>query len=124
MGVGLAANAEVPMEFEGETLTIAELASVDMAEKEFAKKVHPLATEADANFEEAFGIDCTDAERKSASRIMDIVSCLHIYFHVLAYSATAFHGSVVGSHRSDLLTIIYSCSIPSLKNSLKQLRSR
>jgi hypothetical protein len=39
MDVGLAANTEVPMEFEGEPLTAAELASVDMAEKEFAKKV-------------------------------------------------------------------------------------
>jgi hypothetical protein len=52
---GLAANAEVPMEFEGEPLVTAELALVDVAEKEFAKKVRTLAAEA-------------DADRKSASR--------------------------------------------------------
>ena len=78
---GLAANAEVPMGFEGEPLVTAELALVDVAEKEFAKKVRTLAAE-------------TDADRKSASRIMDIVSCLHIYFHVLAYSATAFQARI------------------------------
>jgi hypothetical protein len=80
MDVGLSANAEVPMEFEGEPLTAAELASVDMAEKEFTKKVHTLAAEADTTFEEAFYIKCTDAERKSTSWIMDVVSYLYVYF--------------------------------------------
>ena len=80
MDVGLVANAEVPMEFEGEPQTAAELASVDMAENEFTKKVCTLAVEADAAFEEAFYIKCTDAEHKSTSRIMDVVSYLYVYF--------------------------------------------
>ena len=74
MDPGLAANAEVPMEFEGEPLTTAKLALVDVAEKEFSKKVRTLAAEADAVFENAFGIKSTHAEHKSASRIMDVVS--------------------------------------------------
>jgi hypothetical protein len=77
--VNLAANTEVPMEVDGEHLTPAELASVDLAEKEFAKHVRTLAAEADAVFERDFNVKCTDAERKDASRIMDIVS-LHILF--------------------------------------------
>ena len=71
---GMAANAEVPMELDGKHLMAAELTSVDVAEKEFAKKVHTLAAEADAAFEEGFGIKCTNAKHKSASQIMDIVS--------------------------------------------------
>ena len=81
--VDLVANAEVPMEFEGEPLMAAELASVDMAEKEFTKKVRTLAAEADTTFEKTFGIKCTNAKHKSASWIMDIVCCLYIYFHFL-----------------------------------------
>jgi hypothetical protein len=77
--VNLAANTEVPMEVDGEHLTPAELASVDLAEKEFAKHVRTLAAEANAVFERDFNVKCTDAERKDASRIMDIVS-LHILF--------------------------------------------
>jgi hypothetical protein len=80
MDVGLATNAEVPMEFEGEPLTAAELTSVNMAEKEFTKKVRTLTAEADATFEEAFYIKCTEAKHKSASRIMDVISYLYVYF--------------------------------------------
>src|SRR5260370_8961393 len=76
--IGLAANAEVPMELDGKPLTAAELTSVDVAEKEFAKKVHTLAAEADATFKVEFGIKCT-------SQIMDIVSCSHIYFWLYSY---------------------------------------
>jgi len=101
---GLAANAEVPMEFEGEPLTAAELASVDVAEKEFAKKVCTLAAEADAVFEKRFGIKCTDAERKSASRIMDIVSCSRLYF--LLYFCS-FYYSLLSLHRKS--TTLPSC---------------
>jgi hypothetical protein len=102
---GLAANAEVPMEFEGEHLTASELASVDAAEKEFAKKVHTLAAEADAVFEKDFGIKCTDAERKSASRIMDIVcrSCLYFLLHFCS-----FYYSLPNLHQKS--TTLPSCS--------------
>ena len=78
INVDLAANTEVPMEVDEEHLSPAELTSVDLAEKEFAKRVQTLAAEADAVFEQDFGVKCTDAERKDASRIMDIVS-----FHIL-----------------------------------------
>lgn len=77
--VGLAANTELPMELDGEPLTAAELAAVDLAVDEFAKKVRTLAAEADDIFAKEFGIKCTDAERKSASRIMDIVSGSFFY---------------------------------------------
>lgn len=71
----LAMNTESPMVFEdGTHLANADLAQVDVAEREFVQKARTLAAEAD---EEAyrFGINCTDAERKTAARIMDIV-CL------------------------------------------------
>lgn len=74
MDLGLVANAEVPMEFEGEPLTTAELALVDVAEKEFLKKVCTLTAEVGAIFENAFGIKSTHAKCKSTSWIMDIVS--------------------------------------------------
>jgi hypothetical protein len=77
--VGLAANTEFPMELDGEPLTAAELAAVDLAVNEFSRKVWTLAAEADATFAEEFGIKCTDAKRKSASRIMDIVSSSFVY---------------------------------------------
>ena len=82
---GMVANAEVPVELDGEHLTAAELTSVDVAEKEFAKKVCTLAAEADAAFEEGFGIKCTDAECKSASWIMDIVRYSHTPFHSFSF---------------------------------------
>ncbi|KAF8311019.1 uncharacterized protein EI90DRAFT_3138873 [Cantharellus anzutake] len=74
--VGLAANTEFPMELDGEPLTAAELAAVDLAVNEFSRKVWTLTAEADTTFVEEFGIKCTDAEHKSASRIMDIPSKL------------------------------------------------
>ena len=40
------------MELNGEHLTAAELTSVNVVEKEFAKKVHTLTAEADATFKE------------------------------------------------------------------------
>ncbi len=67
----LAGNTEVPME-DREHLTPAELMSVDLAEKEFAKHVQTLAAEADAVFECDFQVKCTNAECKDASCIMDI----------------------------------------------------
>ena len=82
---GLAANAEVPMELNGEHLTAAELASVDVVEKEFAKRVHTLTAKADAAFEEGFGIKCTNTECKSASWIMDIVRYSHTPFHSFSF---------------------------------------
>lgn len=89
MDAGLAVNAEVPMEFEGETLTASELPSVG-GRKGVCKKVRTLAAGADAVFENAFGIKCTDAERKSASRIMDIVTVLiSICCYIPAHSTTA-----------------------------------
>ena len=96
LDVGLAANAEVPMELDGEHLNAAKLAFVDAAEKEFAKKVHTLAAEADAVFEQAFGTKCTDAERKSASRIMDMVNCSHNYFLLYPFS---FYCSLLSLHQ-------------------------
>ena len=110
---GLAANAEVPMEFEGKTLTASELASVDVAEKEFAKKVCTLAAEADAVFENAFGIKCTDVERKSASRIMDIVGCSRLYCLLYFHS---FYCSPLSSHqKSTTLPSCLRCSSISLR---------
>jgi hypothetical protein len=72
-------KVDIPMELDGEPLTVAEIAAVDLAVNEFAKKVQTLAAEADAVFTSEFGIQCTDTERKSASRIMDIVSDSFIY---------------------------------------------
>ncbi|KAF9506096.1 hypothetical protein BS47DRAFT_1399759 [Hydnum rufescens UP504] len=60
------------MEIDGEHLTPAKLASVDLAEKDFAKHVWTLAAEANAVFEQDFGVKCTNAEQKDASCIMDI----------------------------------------------------
>jgi hypothetical protein len=44
------------MELDGEPLTISEIAAVDLAVCEFAKKVRTLATEVDAVFAREFGI--------------------------------------------------------------------
>lgn len=69
----MASNTDVPMMFaEGDHLTSAELAQVDIAEREFTKKAHTLAAEADKEAYK-FGIRCTDVQRKAASWIMDIV---------------------------------------------------
>lgn len=86
--VGLAAHTELPMELDGEPLTAAELVIVNLAVNEFAEKVRTLAAEANAIFADEFGIQCTDAERKSASRIMDVVSSSFIYL-LTPYSPTA-----------------------------------
>ncbi len=48
--VDLAANTEQPMELDGELLTAAEVADVDLAVNEFARKVWTLVAEADAIF--------------------------------------------------------------------------
>lgn len=88
--VGLASNTEVPMEHDGEPLTAGELLAVDMSVIEFKKKVRTLTAEADAVFYHDFGIKCTDAERKSASRIMDIVSSSGTRFRTTAHTITAF----------------------------------
>lgn len=69
----LAANMEEPMIFEdGIHLASAELAQVDVAEKEFVQKARTLAAEADLEASK-FGIECDNAQRKKAARIMDIV---------------------------------------------------
>ncbi|KAF9511324.1 hypothetical protein BS47DRAFT_1395229 [Hydnum rufescens UP504] len=72
----LVVNTEVPMEIDGEHLTPAELTSVDLSKKDFAKHVWTLAAEADAVFEQDFGVKCTNAEHKDASHIMDILAKL------------------------------------------------
>ena len=82
---GLAADAEVPMELDGEHMTAAELTSINVAEKEFAKKVCTLLAEADAAFKEGFGIKCTNTEHKSALQIMDIVRYYHTPFHSFSF---------------------------------------
>ncbi len=81
----LAVNTKVPMEVDGEHLTPSELASVDLAEKEFAKHVQTLAAEANAMFEQDFGVKCTDAEHKDASHIMDIVSFIASFLIIIYY---------------------------------------
>ena len=86
--VNSAANTEQPMELDGEPLIAAELAAVDLAVRKFAMKVCTLATEADTTFEEDFGIKCTEAECKSASQIMDVVSGSFIH-QVPAHPTTA-----------------------------------
>ena len=65
--VDLAANTEQPMELDGEPLTAAELAAVDLAVNEFSRKVQTLAAEADAIFSTDFRIKCTDVEHKRAT---------------------------------------------------------
>ena len=50
------ADSAVPMEIDGERLSPAEGASVDLAAKEFARKVRTLADEADAVFENRFEV--------------------------------------------------------------------
>jgi hypothetical protein len=86
--VDLVANTEVPMEIDGEHLTPAELTSVDLAEKEFAKHMWTLAAEADAVFEWDFGVKCTNAKHKDASHIMDIVSFLILFSHYASLDIT------------------------------------
>lgn len=69
----MASHTDVPMVFEdGTHLTSADLAQVDVAEREFSKKARTLAAEADREAHK-YGIYCTDRQRKIAARIMDIV---------------------------------------------------
>ena len=69
----LAANTEQPMVFDdGTHLANADLAQVDIAERDFVQKACTLAAEADLEASK-FEIVCTDAQKKKAARIMDIV---------------------------------------------------
>ncbi|KAF9506511.1 hypothetical protein BS47DRAFT_1367346 [Hydnum rufescens UP504] len=73
------------MEIDREHLTPAKLASVDLAEKDFAKHVWTLAAEADAVFEQDFGVKCTNAEHKDALHTMDILAKLALKVNCLTH---------------------------------------
>lgn len=79
----MAANTEEPMVFEeGDHLSSADLAQVNVAERDFTQKARTLAAEADVEAWN-FGINCSSAQRKAAARIMDIVCAHSLIMHTI-----------------------------------------